>query len=230
MKTKFSMAARVWTTHLLLVLVCFLFVAAILDNHWWIRYPVNLLLLAGGVMLVYGEGAYRGERACTLAASLESYRAEGKTPSAEDEKQVWNWKNGLQAALIAWIPLALVALFNIVAQSGALGIPAAQMAGLSQEEAELVAFSVPSISNIVARAVFMPYNLVYDWVSEAVLPYALLLVSMIMPAAVMVGYMQGPRLRRKKLKEIELGKKRKLRKMKKGERQPRQPRPPKAEV
>lgn len=217
MKPKIAMAGRVWTTHLLLVLVSFLFISVTLNANWWIRYPINLLLLVGGGMLVYGEGAYRGERACTLAASLENYRAEGRTPSAEDEKQAWKWVNGLQAALIAWIPFAVVALFNIVAQSGVFGSVQGQV-------------GVAEITNVVVRVLFMPYNVVYDLVSQEVLPYVLLMVSLIMPAVLMAGYLQGPRLRKKKLKEIELGKKRKLRKMKKGERQPKPPKPPKAEV
>ena len=82
--------------------------------------------------------------------------------------------------------------------------------------------------NVGARVVFMPYVFSYGLVSNATLNLLFLLYGFPMPVAAFVGYMMGPKLRQKKLKDIALGKKRKMRNLKVNRQ--RKPRGPKAEV
>ena len=82
--------------------------------------------------------------------------------------------------------------------------------------------------NIAARLVYMPYVFSYSMVSQSALNWLFLLYAFPLPAAAFAGYMSGPALRQKKLKDIALGKKRKMRNLK--VHRERRPRGPKAEV
>ncbi len=100
-----------------------------------------------------------------------------------------------------------------------------------QTAAEPVDFGEINVVAVVTRLVFAMYVALITLLSQH--PHALnllfLLLAALVPLAMPIGYLQGPRLRQKKLEMIELGKKRKLKKLKVN--QPKKgPRPPKMEV
>lgn len=83
----------------------------------------------------------------------------------------------------------------------------------------------------VTRVAFMPYVSLISLLNDnPYLLYALFIpLSLVMPLFGTIGYLMGPRLREKKLKDIEKGTKRKKRNLKVNKK-PRQPREPKHEV
>ena len=85
--------------------------------------------------------------------------------------------------------------------------------------------------NVTARAAFMPYQVLYRiFENNAILlNWLLLLIPPIMPLAMPIGYLQGPRLRELKLKMIAAGTKRKRRNLKVNKKK-NQPKGPKMEV
>ena len=85
--------------------------------------------------------------------------------------------------------------------------------------------------NIAARLTFLPYQAMYKPLEHraVLLNWLMLVCALLFPLAEPVGYLQGPRLRQKKLEMIEKGKKRKMRNLR-VTKQPKKRQPPKMEV
>ncbi len=85
--------------------------------------------------------------------------------------------------------------------------------------------------NIVARIVFTPFLFLYTPLQHhaVLLNWLFLVLALAVPLLAPIGYLQGPRLRQKKLIMIEQGKKRKMRNLKVNKK-PRGPKGPKMEV
>ena len=233
MKMGLKSAVRVWGYHGLLLLVGLFFISNISQD--WVSIGLNVLLVLGGLLMCFNEGAYSGEKACTMTASLEKQMKEGRHIDDALRAQVFNKK------VAAWILIISAAPFLLLSAVNAITSPfypevrtdlaveeAAQetpgdfaFARETEEEAAPV-----NPVNVVARLVFMPYVSVYSLVRGNVLNALFFLFSLLMPAITAVGYLQGPRLRNKKLHDIARGKKRKMKNLKVN----KKPRQQKAEV
>ena len=104
--------------------------------------------------------------------------------------------------------------------------PAAEQAPVTEDEPSRI-----NPFNVVARLVFLPYQAAYKPLDyqPKLLNWLMLLFAVAVPLIEPIGYLQGPRLRIKKLEMIEKGKKRKMRNLKVNK-QPRKRQPPKMEV
>lgn len=74
----------------------------------------GILIYATIVILQYADGADRGERACTLTATVEKLAKEGKDVDESLRKQTFCRKNAVKAFLYSSIPFAALALANLI--------------------------------------------------------------------------------------------------------------------
>ena len=229
MNVSLSYAARTWGIYAVLVFLCLLFMTGASGSV--ILTILNIAVLLGFILVAFNEGAYNGEKACTLAVSLEKQMKEGRVVDEKTRRQVFSKKTGVTMLVICLIPFLLISVLNLAV---APMYPEVETTQVEREKwtdpnevAETVETRVNPV-NIIARLVFMPYVFTYGWVSSATLNLLFLLYGIPMPVAAFVGYMMGPALRQKKLKDIALGKKRKMRNLKVNRQ--RKSRGPKAEV
>lgn len=236
MKMGLRCAGRVWGYYALLLLLGILFVGNL--GTGWVSVALNVVLVLLGMLMAYNEGAYSGEKACTLAASLEKQMKEGRLVDEKLRAQVYDRK------VAAWILAIGCAPFLLMSAANAIVAPfypesvveETQEAELEKKESEGgfqfdyeadEAESQPvNWVNVITRLAFMPFVSVYDLVGSRTLNALFFLFSLPLPAACSVGYWMGPKLRDRKLREIAKGKKRKMRKLKVNQK----PRRPKAEV
>ena len=232
MKVSFSYALKTWGVYAGLLLLCLLFLAG--SSESVVMTILNIIVLILFVLVAYNDGAYSGEKACTLEVSLEKQLKEGRVVDEKVKKQTFSRKTGVTALVICLMPFLLISALNLAV---APLYPAVETV---EEETEREPFTYDYDAaenaqaqpvnwvNIIARVVFMPYVFTYSRVSASTLNILFLLYGIPMPLAAFIGYMRGPALRRKKLKDIALGKKRKMRNLK--VHRQRKPRGPKAEV
>ena len=112
MRTGLKLGGRTLFYYVVLILLCFLFVS-ISGNVFWLQVLLNVAILAGFGMLLLNDAGYRGERACTLGATLDKQREEGRHVDPEQERERWSVKNGLIGYFAAVIPLLIIALVNL---------------------------------------------------------------------------------------------------------------------
>ncbi len=232
MKVSLGYAARTWGLYAVLMLLSLLFLAGSAGSV--VMIVLNIILLAGFLLVAFNEGAYNGERACTLEVTLEKQLKEGRAVDEKTRMQVFSRKTGVMMLVICLVPFLLISALNLAV---APFYPAVETA---EEETEREPFTYDydalenaeetklNVVNIVARVVYMPYVFSYSMVSPGTLNLLFLLYAFPAPVAAFVGYMSGPAMRQKKLKDIALGKKRKMRNLKVNRQ--RKPRGPKAEV
>lgn len=212
------------------------------------------------VIMQYGDGCDRGERACTLSATMERLASEGKQPDAHMLAQSYKPTRAIAAVLWSSVPLALLAAVNLIladpnsVSENLLGfitrivfLPAAWLSrlmttlvgadytGTMNAGASVVStMNIQGGIDIVAAANgvkgITEYCFAYDlhyltWLRVMYIP-----IAFASPVAMMIGYLQGPKLRVKKLAEIEKGTRRKRKKLKVFGSKPKQPRSQRPEV
>ncbi len=230
MNVSLSYAAKTWGIYAVLMLLCLLFMVGSAGSV--ILTILNILILLGFWLVAFNEGAYNGEKACTLAVSIEKQLKEGRVVDEKMKRQVFSRKTGVRMLVICLMPFLLISALNLAV---APMYPETEQTEVVREkwtydyEAVEEAKATPvNWINIIARIVFMPFVFTYSLVSSATLNILFLFYGLPMPAAAFAGYMLGPALRQKKLRDIALGKKRKMRNLKVNRQ--RKPRGPKAEV
>jgi len=232
MKIGLKLAMRGWAYHILALAICLMFISGTTGTV--IGIVLNALLMVAILGMSLNDGAYAGEKACTLEASLEKQAKEGRRIEEKLKAQVYDKKVAAWALIIGMLPLLLVGTVNLIA---APFYPESEVVETEVEEEasfqfnyddELTEEEMTPVNgfNIAARIVFMPYVAVYGLVSNTVLNWLFLLFSLPIPLMQCIGYLLGPKLRNKKLRDIALGKKRKMRNLKVH----KKPRQPKAEV
>ena len=204
---------------------------------------MGALLYGAYVVVMYGEGCGFGEHACTVRDTVDKLKAENKNVSAEMEKETYDPKKGLLAMLILAGPLVLLAVINLLladpqsAGENYLGVatrifnlPSAFMTRLCTERI------VTDIDGAKAAAVAVLGAFDYGKVDTGILSTALRTIGMygaaidvsslmlmrilfipagiLPPLAMFVGYLQGPRLREKTVKEMLKGSHKKKKKLK----------------
>ena len=233
MEVSFKSASKVWGLYLVAVLVSVLFLSSL--NTGVIQLVLGVVLLAAFVLLAYSDGAYNGERGCTLNATIEKQVKEGRSVAEQTARYAFSRKTAIVTFVICLIPFLAVSTINLIAE------PFFPETVVEEEEEEHEAFYFDydadpteretvrtNWAKIVARVLYMPYVFVYERVSNHTLNWLFMLFAFVMPTSQLVGYLSGPRLRKKKLHDIALGKKRKMRNLK--VHKDKGPRRPKAEV
>ena len=234
MKLGFKYATQVWGYHVAAMLIGFFFISNMSGSLFGLI--VNVILVLGMIIMVLNNGAYLGEKACTLAVLLEKQQAEGRKIDETLKTQVFDRRIAAWILIFGMMPFWLIGTANLMSQpfyqtgevveqsvteeKGAFSFDYEQ----NEETAEQSAINP---FKLVARMTFMPYVAVYSLVSEGTLNLLFLLLSLPLPAAAAIGYLAGPAMREKKLHDIALGKKRKMRRLKVNNKKPRAP---KAEV
>ena len=238
MKLGFKYATQVWGYHIAAMLIGFFFIGNMSGSVFGMI--VNAILVLGMIAMVLNNGAYLGEKACTLAASLEKQQAEGRKIDESLKTQVFDRKIAAWILIFGMLPFLLISTLNAVSQpfyqTGEVVQQSAPVEKESfsfdygtDEEEEAVVQGTVNPFNLVARMTFMPYVTVYSLVNNKALNALFFLFSLLLPAAAAIGYLAGPAMRKKKLHDIALGKKRKMRGLKVNKK-PKAPKAPKAEV
>lgn len=215
----------------------------------WIQIGLSFVLIAGMCYISFLDGGARGERACTVSATVERIKNENGKVESDMLKDCFSKKVALTAyALIASV-LLLVSVINIIAapyyppviissvNEMSLEEMAAAYEAMTDEEVAAMraeaekARASTNYFNVAARAVFMPFFSVYPSFNDNPegLNLLFLLFSVLIPIPEVAGYLMGPSLRVRKLKAIEAGKKRKLKKLRVNQKK-REIKPPKMEV
>lgn len=231
MKTGFRLAVRIWSYHLLMAVIGAAFISGM--GGTWYGLLVNAILVLGMMIMALNEGAYHGEKACTLAASLEKQVKEGRRIEEKLKEQVFNRKVAAWILIFGSLPFLLVSAVNAAVAPFYPEITVEDMQEAEttgsfefQYEDEDEEQAPVNTVNVVARLVFMPFVSVYTLVNGSVLNALFFLFSLLMPCVEAVGYLFGPKLRSRKLKDIVRGKRRKMRNLKVN----KKPRQQKAEV
>jgi len=242
MNTTKNMIIKNYTMHLTMMIMSALvsFVGGTV-----LGFIFGLLVYALFVMLLYGDGADRGERASTLLATVEKLESENKDVDEQFKKQTFLKKRAVIAFLASSLPFALLAIVNLIfADPGSVSentlgtitrivfLPVTWLSrvitdlvgweldglwqsassvyqGLLDYEGGLDISLLPAAMNTTASFA-TAYNLHYVTILRA----SFIVLAFIPPAAQMIGYLQGPKLRDKKMKEIAKGTRKKRKKLK----------------
>lgn len=195
------------------------------------------------VFMMYGEGAERGERACTLSATVSKLESEGRIVDQNMKKQTFEKRKAVKAFIISSMPLFLLALANVIfgangeIHENLLGtitrIVFMPCAWLTRIFTELVGWNIDGVvelSNTLFAAVDyngIDFSKVADTAKNTltlvtaynahyitILRLLFIPLSFVPSFAMMIGYFAGPKFREKKLKEIEEGSRKKRKKLK----------------
>ena len=223
----FSYAVRTWGLYVVLLLLALIFLTGLGSSV--LSIILNVLLLIGFFILTFNEASYNGEKACTVDAMIEKQISEGRKVDESQKKRGFSRATGVKMFAICLAPFLIVSVLNLVMAPNYPEVvtePVEHEAFYQPEEGEEPDLSPVNPFNVAARMVYMPYVFSYNLVPNKTLNWLMLLYAFIVPGCAFAGYMAGPAMRRKKLRDIALGKKRKLRNIKvnKG------PKKPKAEV
>lgn len=234
MKLALKYAGRMWGIYAVLMLLSIFFVIGIGSAIW--QLALGALMLAGFGVLLFNEGGYIGEKACTLGVLLDRQVKEGRKVDQQQYSETWSVKNGVRALIVMVIPFLLLATVNAVVYPLYPEAPAVEEetpdsgTGFLIEdmtEPEDVVVVPTNWVQMITRVVFAPYAALFTLIPAKVLNLLFFLFALLLPACDFAGYLCGPRLRERKLKDIARGKRRKMRKMK---REREANRAPKAEV
>jgi hypothetical protein len=163
---------------------------------------VNAILVLGMIGMSLNNGAYLGEKGCTLAVSLEKQQSEGRKIDESLKTQVFDRKIAAWILIFGMLPFLLISTLNAVSQpfyqTGEAVQQSAQVEkeafsfdyGTGEEEEAAVQGTVNPF-NLVARMTFMPYVTVYSLVNNSALNALFFLFSLPLPAAAAIGYLAG---------------------------------------
>ncbi len=240
MNTTKSMVIKCLTMHLTMMLFSLLVS--------FVGKPVIGILLGAAVyvmyiFMMYADGAERGERACSLSATVLKLESEGKSVDDKMKKQMFEKSKAVKACIIASLPFFLLATANAVfAEAGAIHenylgtitrIVFMPCAWLTRIFTELVGWNIDGaleISKNLFSAVeysgisfakvaevsknAAPFATAFNAHYITILRLLFIPLSVVPALSMMIGYLRGPKFREKKLKEIEEGSRKKRKKLK----------------
>ena len=201
------------------------------------------LLYIAFVVLMYAEGASAGEHQVGISDMVARLRQEGKQPDSRLLKTTYDPKKGICAFIILSLPLVALAVANLffapssanentlgtitrivflpqafltvwlnslvkVDISGAVEACKAVLSGISYDG--LNVNSIMAAANSVSS-----YAFASDTSSLALMRILYIPFSVLPPLAMLFGYLQGPRLRKRTLDAMMSGSRKKQRRMKK---------------
>lgn len=253
-KQGLKMGWRALGVYLMAVVLCALLCLPIGADWYWAQVLLNLALLAAMGLLSFSDGGYRGEKACTMSALERRLLQEGRTPGPEVAAGKFYPAAALAAFLTCALPLLAIAGVNLAAEpyypaaveqeqaqeQEALLEQLEQLDQMSPEEQEQALLEAQELAqqagptnwfNVVARITFMAFVFLYQPFAQNPhgLNWLFLALALLPALPAPIGYLLGPRLRRKKLMDIEKGKKRKLKRLRVHQK-PKTPKEPKREV
>ncbi|MEG0934086.1 MAG: hypothetical protein RSJ41_00695 [Clostridia bacterium] len=245
MKQGLKLGGRALAIYLMDAVLSLLVLGGIGDDWRWMQLVLNGLMLAGMAVVMFESGAYRGERAATLSATVERMQEENHVPDEATRAGCFSKKVAGICALTVLLPLLAVASINLIAQPlyppvmaeenaptpeelGAMlaGMNEGERAQYEMELREQVAKT--NYVSVATRLVFMPMVGVYGFFGRnpTGLNWLFVLFSALVALPAALGYLLGPQYRAKKLEQMRKSNRRKLRKAKVSA----QRRPPKPEV
>ena len=201
------------------------------------------LLYIAFVVLMYAEGASAGEHQVGISDMVSRLRQEGKQPDARLLKSTYDPKKGICAFLILSLPLVALAVVNLIlapssANENTLGIitrvvflPQAFLTVLLNSLVKLdisgameagkavlrgIGYDGLDINGIIAATGKVgTYAFASDTSSLTLMRILYIPFSVLPPLAMLFGYLQGPRLRKRTLDAMMSGSRKKQRRMKK---------------
>lgn len=197
MKVGFKLAVRGWTYHVMAMLICLMFISGL--GSGVMAIALNGAMLLAVLVMALNDGAYAGEKACTLMASLEKQTKDGRQVDEKMKAQVYDRKVAVWALIFCILPMLLIAGANLIA---APFYPEVVVEEAVEEETsfnfdydydgESTDLAPVNVFNVVARLVFMPYVSVYSLVSVSTLNWLFLLFSLPIPLMLCIGYLMVP--------------------------------------
>ncbi len=210
----------------------FMVTPALIGSSAMLRVPLIGLLIAAAALLMFNEGAYRGERDCGMSETLDKLVAKGNyTASPVENAKRYSRMKGVLIAALGALPVVLLSIYVAVTAvpyayspqdlPGWLAsyLPRAEI-GDALVYAQGVSYSagIGDYVRIAVRFILFPYvgllgemgdsaSLMFDRVSP--------LLALIMPAVAAIGYQFGPSRRAKSVKALEDAKNKPRKRLKK---------------
>ncbi|MDR2514696.1 MAG: hypothetical protein LBD02_05745 [Christensenellaceae bacterium] len=175
------------------LIALFLSLAAFDEGLWlWLRVLLSVLLMLAGLYFGMYSGILRGRKDKMYEISMEKQRQErGVGPSEEEKGRYFSPKKGILGALIAAAPgLLLAALVSVLSLTGG---------GLQMVLQPVLRLQMGLYLGLVELAV------------PGLAPHIFLPLTLLLPAAFALGYLDGPNQYAKMMKQIERGKRRRRR-------------------
>lgn len=214
----------------------FMFIPALMGASPALRIPLVGALIAAAILLVFMDGATRGEHDSGMTEKLDELAASGSYDASPEETARRYWRpKGIMAALVAVLPLLLVAIvLSLMTQPYAyvrqdlpswlepyLSRPEVGNA-LAYVEKPVASAGLVDYARIVVRFLLFPFVGILGTLSdEASYLFDRLspLISLILPAAAAIGYQFGPRRYAKYKTMIEKAKRTPRKRLKKDRQQ-----------
>ena len=225
-------ALRVFGYLVIFGFIGFMFTPALVGASAAIRIPVIGALVAAGIMLVFVDGSFRGERDSAMSEMLDKHSAKGDYKASEKElAKRYSPPKGILGALLGGLPLLLIALYvALTAQPYAYSLqdlPSWLNSYMSRPEiggavqyptAGPAPVALTDYLRVGVRFMLFPYVGLFGTMSDALslMFYRISpLFAMILPVSSAVGYLFGPRRRAKYVKSIETAKRTPKKRLKK---------------
>lgn len=201
------------------------------------------LLYFAFLVLMYAEGATAGEHQVGVSDMVLRLKQEGKQPESRVLKSMYEPKKGVIAFLILSLPLVALAAVNLIcapssASENTLGtitrivfLPQAFLTVWMNSLVKLdisgameagkavlkgIDYAGPDISGIISAAgKISTYAFASDSTSLTLMRILYIPFSIFPPLSMLIGYLQGPRLRKRTLNAMMSGSRKKQRRMRK---------------
>lgn len=240
MNTMWGMVRKNWTMQIIMAVLS---IIVSFVGNLWLGIGLGFAIYIIFIVMQFGDGADNGEKACTLTATIEKVEAQGRTPEARMLKQKYEPKKAVKAFVISAAPLFLLAVANLIfANPNAVGenmlgvitrlvnLPIAWISRLMTEMVGIDYTGAFRAGDMVFSAIthegvnyaqlisdvatVETYATAFDvhyltWMRIAFIP-----LTILPSLSMMIGYLQGPKYREKKLKEIQMGTRKKRKKLK----------------
>ena len=204
---------------------------------------MGLLIYAAFVLLMFGEGSSRGEHDCGIRDTIKKLENEGKQPGEQLTSQTYDPKKVFIAALICIAPLVILGVVNLIcanpesAEENIIGVisrivflPASWITRWCTELVKYNLDGVTKLTGVVLGAIGfdkIDYSAIQNGVKEidvfayaynlkplTVMRIAFIPAAILPEAALVIGYLTGPKLRAKTVAEMLKGTNKKRKKLK----------------
>ena len=209
-RTEVKRSAKIVGFMVMFVFIYLLLGGAMTFDNTILRVCANLLLLAMGGVVMYGEGANQGETDVGFAEIAQKRLDEGKKVPKSEHDLCFHPLKGVLSAAIAALPFFVVCVvFAVIAQKQhySLGVLPSWVSSYDSqgEVAQALAFyheatpmSLEAILRVIVRLINFPYVTMMDinsydamYMVDKLSP----LMCLTLPAFYAIGYLRGPYLR-----------------------------------
>ncbi len=241
MKQTLKLTGRGYLLYLAISLVCAL---TVLSGGAVFGIIIGAALYVAYVLLMYSDGASEGEHACSVSDTIAKLRSENAKVPPELLQNAYDRKHGLRAFIACTLPFLLLAVLNIIfadntkSSETTLGIitrfaffPQLFITRWCSESIKYdISGTMQAVKSVLgafktygqvdAQALTLPGQGAAFAAPISLKPLMLMRIlyipSCILPGlALYIGYLMGPKLRKKTVDEMMKGSRRKLRRMRK---------------